>query len=84
MSEYPRTGIDKALLKFALQDRKISQIVSVKVSAFFTIFCRQLLPDCLFDRQAEDLYTGYFDAFWLFDPRSLRDACHVTFAHALR
>ncbi|MFM0644348.1 hypothetical protein PQR14_08435 [Paraburkholderia bryophila] len=47
MSEYPRTGIDKALLKFPLQDRKISQIVSVKISAFFSIFARQLLPDCL-------------------------------------
>jgi hypothetical protein len=84
MSEYPRTGIDKALLKFALQDRKISQIVSVKVSAFFPTFCRQLLPDCLFDGQPKGLYLGLSDALCLFDPQTLRDACHVTFAHALR
>jgi hypothetical protein len=45
MSEYPCTGIDKAILKFVLQDRKISQIVSVKVSIFFRSFVRQLLPD---------------------------------------
>jgi hypothetical protein len=44
MSEYPCTGIDKAILKFALQDRKISQIVSVNISTFFRNFARQLLP----------------------------------------
>jgi hypothetical protein len=46
MSEYPRTGIDKAVLKFGRQVSKISQIVSVKISAFFLDFIRQLLPDC--------------------------------------
>jgi hypothetical protein len=44
MSEYPCTGIDKAILKFALQDSKISQIVSVNISSFFPTFARQLLP----------------------------------------
>jgi hypothetical protein len=38
MSEYPCTGIDKAILKFELQDRKISQIVSVNFSIFFRYF----------------------------------------------
>jgi hypothetical protein len=53
MSEYPCTGIDKAILKFALQDRKISQIVSVNISAFFPSFARQLLPlFCFFDTLA--------------------------------
>jgi hypothetical protein len=37
MSEYPCTGIDKAVLKFPLQDRKISQIVSVNFRHFFWI-----------------------------------------------
>ncbi|SIT39394.1 hypothetical protein BN2475_190235 [Paraburkholderia ribeironis] len=37
MSEYPSTGIDKAILKFVLQDRKKSQIVSVKVAVFFCV-----------------------------------------------
>jgi hypothetical protein len=46
MSEYPCTGIDKAILKFELQDRKISQNVSVNISAFFLSFARQLLPLC--------------------------------------
>ncbi|WP_162831522.1 hypothetical protein [Paraburkholderia caffeinilytica] len=45
MSEYPCTGIDKAILKFGLQDSKISQNVSVKVSVFFLNFVRQLLPN---------------------------------------
>jgi hypothetical protein len=45
MSEYPCTGIDKAVLKFGLQDSKISQNVSVKFSAFFPNFVRQLLPN---------------------------------------
>jgi hypothetical protein len=33
-----RTGLDKATLKIALQDRKISQIVSVKITRFFSCF----------------------------------------------
>jgi hypothetical protein len=45
MSEYPCTGIDKAVLKFGLQDSKISQNVSVKFSAFFPNFVQQLLPN---------------------------------------
>jgi hypothetical protein len=45
MSENPCTGIDKAILKFGLQDCKISQNVSVKISGFFPNFARQLLPD---------------------------------------
>jgi hypothetical protein len=49
MSEYPCTGIDKAILKFPPQDRKISQIVSVKIPAFFLNFVRQFLPDLVFD-----------------------------------
>jgi hypothetical protein len=44
MSEYPCTGIDKAVLKFGLQDSKISQNVSVIFSIFFRNFARQLLP----------------------------------------
>ncbi|WP_147394026.1 hypothetical protein [Paraburkholderia sp. BL23I1N1] len=44
MSDYPCTGIDKAALKFGLQDSKISQIVSVIFSIFFLNFARQLLP----------------------------------------
>jgi hypothetical protein len=35
MSEYPGTGINKAVLKFARQDLKKSQIVSVIISIFF-------------------------------------------------
>jgi hypothetical protein len=38
MSEYPRTGMNKAALKFANQGRKISQIVSVTISLFFPNF----------------------------------------------
>ncbi|WP_341312177.1 hypothetical protein WN982_11710 [Paraburkholderia sp. IMGN_8] len=38
MSEYPCTGIDKAVLKFELQDSKKSQNVSVKISIFFRNF----------------------------------------------
>ncbi|MGF6771448.1 hypothetical protein P3T18_003927 [Paraburkholderia sp. GAS199] len=49
MSEYPCTGIDKAILKFALQDSKISQIVSVRISEFFLTFIRQFLPDSAFE-----------------------------------
>jgi hypothetical protein len=45
MSENPCTGIDKAILKFGLQDCKISQNVSVKISVFFLNFARQLLPN---------------------------------------
>ncbi|WP_175052324.1 hypothetical protein [Paraburkholderia sediminicola] len=45
MSEYPCTGIDKAVLKFGLQDSKISQNVSVIFSIFFWNFVRQLLPN---------------------------------------
>jgi hypothetical protein len=45
MSEYPRTGIDKAILKFTLQDHKKSQFVSVIISEFFPNFMRQMLPD---------------------------------------
>ncbi|WP_147408600.1 hypothetical protein [Paraburkholderia fungorum] len=48
MSEYPCTGIDKAILKFGLQDSKISQNVSVKFPAFFLTFVRQLLPNLRF------------------------------------
>jgi hypothetical protein len=33
-----RTGLDKAVLKIALQDRKISQNVSVKSAWFFFDF----------------------------------------------
>ncbi|NML31250.1 hypothetical protein [Paraburkholderia antibiotica] len=40
MSEYPCTDINKAALKFPPQDRKISQIVSVKISVFFPTFMR--------------------------------------------
>src|ERR1700751_6206700 len=58
MSEYPCTGIDKAILKFALQDRKISQIVSVKVPAFFLNFVRQLLPNLAFQR----LFSAFIEA----------------------
>ncbi|NPT34404.1 hypothetical protein [Paraburkholderia xenovorans] len=58
MSEYPCTGIDKAILKFPLQDRKISQIVSVNVSAFFLNFVRHFLPFPVFFHQPERLYTG--------------------------
>jgi hypothetical protein len=54
MSEYPCTGIDKAILKFVLQDRKISQIVSVKISVFFLSFVRKLLPECVLERH----FTG--------------------------
>jgi hypothetical protein len=39
-----RTGLDKAALKIALQDRKISQNVSVKTARFFCGFFRKLLP----------------------------------------
>jgi hypothetical protein len=34
MSEYPRTGMNKAILKFRLQGSKKSQIVSVIVTQF--------------------------------------------------
>ncbi|MBB5442484.1 MULTISPECIES: hypothetical protein [unclassified Paraburkholderia] len=44
MSEYPCSYINKAVLKFPRQDRKKSQIVSVKISVFFMHFARQLLP----------------------------------------
>ncbi|MGF6697415.1 hypothetical protein OKW38_002027 [Paraburkholderia sp. MM5496-R1] len=46
MSEYPCSYLNKAVLKFPRQDRKKSQIVSVKISAFFMHFVRQLLPQC--------------------------------------
>jgi hypothetical protein len=62
MSEYPCTGIDKALLKFAVQDRKISQIVSVIVSAFFLTFIRQLLPTSAVERRLASLYPRRFHA----------------------
>jgi hypothetical protein len=48
MSEYPCTGLDKAALKIALQERKKSQIVSVRNAIFF----RHLLGKfCLFHAQ---------------------------------
>ncbi|WP_228883327.1 hypothetical protein [Paraburkholderia saeva] len=55
MSKYPRTGIDKAILKFGLQGGKISQIVS----AIVTLFSGFLISNnchkyCLFpNKQAE-------------------------------
>jgi hypothetical protein len=60
MSEYPCTGIDKAILKFALQDRKISQIVSVKFSIFFRHFSRQLLPEYPLIGQKSACIQGIF------------------------
>ncbi|WP_169487048.1 hypothetical protein [Paraburkholderia polaris] len=59
MSEYPCTGIDKAILKFGPQDSKISQNVSVKNSVFFLNFMRQLLPDSTFKRPIWRLSGGY-------------------------
>jgi hypothetical protein len=58
MSEYPCTGIDKAVLKFAPQACKKSQIVSVKVSVFFPTFVRQLLPDLALERRIARLSVG--------------------------
>ncbi|MFP4850343.1 hypothetical protein ACLFKR_15780 [Paraburkholderia sp. BR14264] len=46
MSEYPCTYLNKAVLKFARQDRKKSQIVSGIISAFFMHFEQQFLPEC--------------------------------------
>ncbi|MFM0071277.1 hypothetical protein PQQ86_08895 [Paraburkholderia sediminicola] len=58
MSEYPCTGIDKAVLKFGLQDCKISQNVSVKFSVFFRNFVRQLLPKW----RLRDLFRAFMEA----------------------
>jgi hypothetical protein len=66
MSEYPCSGIDKAILKFPLQDRKKSQIVSVNVSAFFLNFVRQLLPDSAFDRHPASLDVSQSRTFRVF------------------
>jgi hypothetical protein len=66
MSEYPCAGIDKAILKFPMQDRKISQIVSVIVSAFFLNFVRQLLPNSAFDRHLVSLDTSRSSVFLAF------------------
>ena len=66
MSEYPGTGIYKAVLKFARQDRKKSQIVSVNVSAFFLNFVRQLLPDSAFDRHPASLDVSQSRTFRVF------------------
>jgi hypothetical protein len=84
MSEYPCSGIDKAILKFPLQDRKISQIVSVIVSAFFLNFIRQLLPNSAFDRHPASLDLSRSRTFRVFSYEAYASPSAIILTHGRR